>query len=53
MFDGSAEHLFEVSLKLEQMEKKYNNAEGDVGALARRALLLEEEESTTVTKFKT
>ena len=32
-----------VSLKLEEKEKAYNNTEGDVGGLSRRALLMEEE----------
>jgi hypothetical protein len=32
-----------VSLKLEEKEKAYNNTEGDVGGLSRRALLLEED----------
>merc|ERR1712212_622162 len=40
-FDLCTEQLFEVSLKLE--EKAYNNTEGDVGGLSRRALLLEED----------
>jgi len=42
-FDTCTEQLFEVSLKLEEKEKAYNNTEGDVGGLARRVLLLEEE----------
>merc|ERR1712141_679835 len=42
-FDCSTEQLFEVGLKLEQKEKAYSSAEGDVGGLARRALLIEEE----------
>lgn len=42
-FDSCTEQLFEVSLKLEHKEKAYSNAEGDVGGLSRRVLLLEEE----------
>merc|ERR1712088_944681 len=42
-FDCATEQLFEVGLKLEQKEKAYSSAEGDVGGLARRALLIEEE----------
>ena len=42
-FDSATEQLFEVSLKLEEKEKAYNNTEGDVGGLSRRALLLEED----------
>ena len=43
-FDCCTETLFDVSLKLEVKEKAYTNAEGDVGALSRRILLLEDEE---------
>lgn len=42
-FDCATEQLFEVGLKLEQKEKAYSSAEGDVGGLSRRALLIEEE----------
>ena len=42
-FDSCTEQLFEITLKLEQKEKAYSSAEGDVGALSRRVLLLEEE----------
>merc|ERR1719360_208232 len=42
-FDSCTETLFEVTIKLEEKEKAYNNTEGDVGGLARRALLLEED----------
>merc|ERR1712117_173092 len=42
-FDTYTEQLFDVSLKLESKEKLYTNAEGDVGALSRRVVLLEEE----------
>jgi len=42
-FDSCTEQMFEVGLKLEEKEKAYNNTEGDVGGLARRVLLLEEE----------
>ena len=38
-FDACTEQLFEVSLKLEEKEKAYNNTEGFVGGLSRRALL--------------
>merc|ERR1712038_1712031 len=57
-FDVCTETLFDVSLKLEVKEKAYANAEGDVGALSRRILLLEDEEeisedrlAVTVTKL--
>merc|ERR1719507_2335229 len=57
-FDVCVETLFDVSLKLEVKEKAYTNAEGDVGALSRRILLLEDEEeisedrlAATVTKL--
>merc|ERR1711893_133078 len=42
-FDVCTEQLFEGTLKLEEKEKALSNAEGDVGALSRRVLLLEEE----------
>merc|ERR1712088_612532 len=42
-FDCATEQLFEVGLKLEQKEKACSSAEGDVGGLSRRALLIEEE----------
>lgn len=42
-FDTCTEQLFEVTLKLEEKEKAYGNAESDVGSLSRRTLLLEEE----------
>merc|ERR1719150_3183520 len=42
-FDSCTEQLFEATVKLEQKEKAYSSAEGDVGGLARRALLIEEE----------
>lgn len=42
-FDVCAEDLFNASIKLEEKEKVCSNAEGDVGALARRILLLEDE----------
>jgi len=41
-FDVCTEDLFNQTLKLEDMEKQAGNAEGNVGALARRMLLLEE-----------
>lgn len=41
-FDVCTEDLFNQTIKLEEMEKKAGNAEGEVGALARRMLLLEE-----------
>ena len=43
-FDACTETLFDVSVKLELKEKAYTNAEGDVGGLSRRILLLEDEE---------
>merc|ERR1719219_69281 len=42
-FDTCTEQLFEVTLKLEEKEKAYGNAESDVGSFSRRCLLLEEE----------
>ncbi len=42
-FDSCTEQLFEISLKLEEKEKNLSNAEGDVGSMSRRVLLLEEE----------
>ncbi len=42
-FDSCTEQLFDVTLKLEVKEKLYSNAEGDVGSLSRRVLLIEEE----------
>jgi len=41
-FDVFTEDLFNQTIKLEEMEKKAGNAEGQVGDLARRLLLLEE-----------
>jgi len=41
-FDAATEDLFNQTIKLEEMEKKAGNAEGCVGDLARRLLLLEE-----------
>lgn len=43
-YDSCSEQLFEVTMKLEVKEKNLANAEGDVGSLSRRVLLLEEEE---------
>ena len=42
-FDVATEDLFNQTIKLEEMEKKANNAEGQVGDLARRLLLMEEQ----------
>jgi len=42
-FDACTETLFEVSLKLEEKEKAYNNTEGDVGGLSRRVMLMEDD----------
>ena len=39
----ATEDLFNQTIKLEEMEKKANNAEGQVGDLARRLLLMEEQ----------
>merc|ERR1712088_150932 len=41
-FDVCTEDLFNQTIKLEEMEKKAGNAEGQVGDLARRLLLMEE-----------
>ena len=42
-FDSCTEQLFEVTTKLEIKDKSLSSAEGDVGSLSRRVLLLEEE----------
>ena len=42
-FDACSEDLFNATIKLEEKEKLLNNIEGDVGGLARRIVLLEEE----------
>jgi len=42
-FDVATEDLFNQTIKLEEMEKKANNAESQVGDLARRLLLMEEQ----------
>eukprot|EP00090_Calanus_glacialis_P000996 TRINITY_DN10721_c0_g1_i1.p1 TRINITY_DN10721_c0_g1~~TRINITY_DN10721_c0_g1_i1.p1 ORF type:complete len:285 (-),score=128.06 TRINITY_DN10721_c0_g1_i1:123-977(-) len=42
-FDVATEDLFNQTIKLEEMEKKAGNAEGQVGDLARRLLLMEEQ----------
>lgn len=42
-FDNCTEGLFEVTMKLETKDKSLSSAEGDVGSLSRRVLLLEEE----------
>jgi len=42
-FDVGTEDLFNQTIKLEEMEKKAGNAEGQVGDLARRLLLMEEQ----------
>merc|ERR1712179_761112 len=41
-FDVCTEDLFNQSLKLEEMEKKAGNAEGDVSSLRSRLILLQE-----------
>merc|ERR1711936_3046 len=41
-FDVCTEDLFNQTIKMEEMEKKAGNAEGQVGDLARRLLQLEE-----------
>jgi len=41
-FDVATEDLFNQTIKLEEMEKKAGNAEGQVGDLARRLMLMEE-----------
>ena len=43
-FDTCVETLFEVGIKLETKQKVLGNAEGDVGSMSRRVLLLEEED---------
>jgi hypothetical protein len=54
-FDACTEDLFNQTIKLEDMEKKAGNAEGQVGDLARRLLLLEENavKAEFLTKFAT
>ena len=42
MFVGFTEDLFNQTIKIEDVEKKAGNVEGQVGDLARRLLLLEE-----------
>jgi len=42
-FDVTTEDLFNQTIKLEEMEKKAGNAEGQVGDLARRLMLMEEQ----------
>merc|ERR1712121_264439 len=42
-FDVCTEDLFNQTIKLEEMEKKAGNAEGQVGDLARRLMLMEEQ----------
>merc|ERR1712055_710286 len=41
-FDVCTEDLFNQTLKLEEMEKKAGNAEGDVSSLRSRSILLQE-----------
>merc|ERR1719385_39144 len=41
-YDVCTEDLFNQTIKLEEMEKKAGNAEAQVGDLARRVLLMEE-----------
>ena len=43
-FDCCSEDLFHATIKLEEKEKLVGNLEGDVGGLARRIVLMEEEE---------
>lgn len=42
-YDVCTENVFDVTVKLEAKEKAYSTAEGDVGSLSRRLLLLEDE----------
>ncbi len=42
-YDNCAQQIFETLTKLDEKEKAFGNAEGDVGALSRRVLLLEED----------
>jgi len=41
-YDACTEDVFNQTIKLEEMEKKANNAEGQVGDLSRRVLLMED-----------
>merc|ERR1719351_636116 len=41
-FDVCTEDLFNQTIKLEEMEKKAGNAEGEVSALRSRLILLQE-----------
>merc|ERR1719376_1791131 len=42
-FEEQVKNLFNQTIKLEEMEKKAGNAEGQVGDLTRRLLLMEEQ----------
>jgi tropomyosin-1 len=50
-FDQTTEDLFNQTIKLEGMEKKAGNAEGQVGDLARRLLLLEDNAINSETRL--
>merc|ERR1711970_705118 len=50
-FDVCTEDLFNQTIKLEEMEKKAGNAEGQVGDLARRLLLMEERLAISATNL--
>merc|ERR1712241_1054005 len=52
-FDVVIEDLFNASIKLEEKEKVAANAEADVGALARRILLMEDEADKSENRLAT
>jgi len=52
-FDVAQEDLFNASIKLEEKEKIYANAEADVGALSRRILLMEDDAEKSENRLAT
>merc|ERR1719318_757082 len=50
-FDCCIEDLFNQTIKLEDMEKKASNAEGDVSALRSRLILLQENNEKQVDRL--
>ena len=42
-YDTCCEQIFETTMKLEEKEKLFGNAEAEIGGLGRRIVLLEEE----------
>ena len=42
-YDSCCEQIFETTIKLEEKEKLFGNAEAEIGGLGRRIVLLEEE----------